>query len=256
MLALSTAGGPTVRPVPKRWLPTIVGMPKLAEVAAVLADDSRATMCLALIDGRAWTVTELAHAARVAPSTASEHVRTLTEAGFVRSLKQGRHRYVRLAGGQVAELIERLANHAGPVSPRGLRASVRARRLAEARTCYDHLAGRLGVALRDGMLAEGLIDDRDGLAVTPRGRNVLAELGVELRKTRRPLLRDCLDWTERREHLAGAMPAAILHRAEAAGWLVRDPHRAITVGDGGWPALERLGIARGAQESLGAAANS
>jgi DNA-binding transcriptional ArsR family regulator len=223
---------------------------KLAAVAAILADDSRATMCLALIDGRAWTVTELAHAARVAPSTASEHVRTLTDAGFVRSVKQGRHRYVRLADGRVAELIERLANHAGPEAPRGLRASVRARRLAEARSCYDHLAGRLGVALRSGMLAEGLIDDRHGLTVTAHGRNILAELGIEVKKSRRPMLRDCLDWTERREHLAGALPAAILHRAEAAGWLSRDPHRAVTVNDSGWPVLARLGVAQG-QPTLG-----
>lgn len=231
---------------------------KLAEVAAVLADNSRATMCLALIDGRAWTVTELAHAARVAPSTASEHVRTLADAGFVRTLKQGRHRYIRLAGPQVAELIERIANHAGPEKPRGLTASVRARRLGDARTCYDHLAGRLGVALRDGMLAGELLSDRDGLAVTQYGRNTLAELGVDLPQTRRPLLRDCLDWTERREHLAGALPAAILQRALTAGWLVRDPHRAITVNDSAWPALARLGIARGAQsqQTLDAAAQT
>jgi DNA-binding transcriptional ArsR family regulator len=215
---------------------------KVAEVAAVLADNSRATMCLALIDGRAWTVSELAHAARIAPSTASEHVRTLTDAGFVRTLKQGRHRYIRLAGPQVAELIERLANHAGPEKPRSLRASVRARRLGEARTCYDHLAGRLGVALRDGMLATGLLSDEDGLAVTRHGRNTLAALGVDVPATRRPLLRDCLDWTERREHLAGAIPAAILQRALTAGWLVRDPHRAITINGSAWTALERLGI--------------
>src|SRR5262245_43241892 len=116
-----------VRRAPTCGLPSIGGM-KVAEVAAVLADNSRATMCLALIDGRAWTVSELAHAARIAPSTASEHVRTLTDAGFVRTLKQGRHRYIRLAGAQVADLIERLANHAGPEQPRSLRASVRARR--------------------------------------------------------------------------------------------------------------------------------
>jgi DNA-binding transcriptional ArsR family regulator len=220
---------------------------KLAEVAAVLADNSRATMCLALIDGRAWTVTELAQAARVAPSTASEHVRTLADAGFVRTLKQGRHRYIRLAGPDIADLIERLANHAGPEPPRGLRASVRARRLAQARTCYDHLAGRLGVSLRDGMLTKGLLTDQDGLAITPHGRNTLTELGVDLPKTRRPLLRDCLDWTERREHLAGALPAAILHRALTANWLTRDPHRAITINANAWPALERLGLTQDTQ---------
>ncbi len=199
-------------------------------------------MCLALVDGRAWTVGELAAAARIAPSTASEHVRTLTDAGFVRSLKQGRHRYVRLEGADVAELIERLAHHGGHEPPRGLRADVRARRLAAARTCYDHLAGRLGVALRDGMLTEGLIDDRDGLVVTSRGRRTLDELGVELGRPRRPLIRDCLDWTERREHLAGAMPAAILDRAIAAGWLTRDAHRAVRVSDTAWPVLARLGV--------------
>ncbi len=215
----------------------------LADVAAVLADPSRATMCLALLDGRAWTVGELARAAGVAPSTASEHVGVLAGAGFVRTLRQGRHRYVRLEGPDVAELVERLGEFAGTEAPRGLRADVRARRLAQARTCYDHLAGRLGVALRDGMLATGLIDDTDGLRVTRAGRTVLAELGVDLTpRTRRPLLKDCLDWTERREHLGGALPAALLDRALSAGWLTRDAHRAIRVNPGARPAFERLGV--------------
>jgi DNA-binding transcriptional ArsR family regulator len=218
----------------------------LADVAAVLADPSRATMCLALIDGRAWTVGELAKAAGVAPSTASEHVGVLAKAGFVRTLKQGRHRYVRLEGPDVAELIEKLSQYSGPERPKSLRASVRARRLAAARTCYDHLAGRLGVAIRDGMLATGLLDDTDGLHITRHGRTVLAELGVELavelNRTRRPVVKDCLDWTERREHLSGAMPAALLDRALAAGWLVRDPTRAIRVNPAAGPAFERLGV--------------
>jgi DNA-binding transcriptional ArsR family regulator len=222
----------------------------VASVAAVLADESRAAMCLALVDGRAWTVSELAHAARIAVSTASEHVRVLTDAGFVRTLKQGRHRYVRLSGAEVAEVVERLATLSGPDTPRGLTQSVRARRLAFARTCYDHLAGQLGVALRDGMLAAELIDDRDGLVVTALGRETLTALGVEVG---RPLLRDCLDWTERREHLAGALPAAILRRAQEAGWVSRGPHRVVTVND--WRPFERLGTAHGAQspETLGAA---
>ena len=196
-------------------------------------------MCMALIDGRAWTVSELAHAARIATSTASEHVRVLHDAGFVRTLKQGRHRYVRLSGPQVADLIERLAGLAAPEPPRGLRQSVRARRLAYARTCYDHLAGQLGVALRDGLVGDGLVSDRDGLAVTERGWATFAALGIDVPRQRRALLRDCLDWTERREHLAGALPAAILRRAQDAGWVSRDPHRAITVHDTVW--LERLG---------------
>jgi DNA-binding transcriptional ArsR family regulator len=214
----------------------------LSDVAAVLAEPSRATMCLALFDGRAWTVGELARAAGVAPSTASEHVGTLVDAGFVRTLRQGRHRYVRLAGPEVAGLIERLAQHAGPEPPRSLRADLRARRLAAARTCYDHLAGRLGVAVRDGMLATGLLDDADGLCVTRAGRAVLAELGVEPRRTRRPLVADCLDWTERREHLSGALPAALLERALAAGWLTRGPDRAVRLDPGARPVFARLGV--------------
>jgi DNA-binding transcriptional ArsR family regulator len=221
----------------------------VASVAAVLADESRAAMCMALIDGRAWTVSELAHAARIATSTASEHVRVLTDAGFVRTLKQGRHRYVRLSGPEIAEVVERLAGLAGPEQPRGLRQSVRARRLADARTCYDHLAGRLGVALRDGLVGAGLVDDRNGLAVTDRGWQTFAALGIEVGPTRRPLVRECLDWTERREHLAGALPAAILSRGLAAGWLSRDQHRAVTVHDDAW--LERLGAQD--PEALGAA---
>lgn len=224
-------------------------MRMLADVAAVLADRSRAAMCLALLDGRAWTVGELAGAAGVAASTASEHVGVLTDAGFVDTLRQGRHRYVRLAGDDVAELIERLAQHARPLPAVGLRASLRENRLAAARTCYNHLAGRLGVALRDGMLSAGLIDDTDGLSVTATGRAVLADLGVDV-PARRPLLKDCLDWTERREHLSGAVPAAILTRAVAAGWLVRVGHRAIRVAVAAGPALARLGMKDSGVRSL------
>ncbi|MFD9966042.1 ArsR/SmtB family transcription factor [Amycolatopsis sp. NPDC058986] len=194
----------------------------LAEVAAVLAGPSRATMCLALLDGRAWTVGELAAAARIAVSTASEHVTRLEETGFVARVKQGRHAYVRIADPRVAELIEHLAQHADRRPVTGLRSSVRVRKLGFARTCYDHLAGKLGVALRDGMIARGLVDVGSGLTLTARGHDVLVELGVDLPNGgRRPLLRDCLDWTERREHLGGGAPAALLERALAAGWVER-----------------------------------
>src|SRR3954469_12908735 len=212
----------------------------LAEVAAVLADPSRATMCLVLLDGRAWTVGELAKAAGIALSTASEHVTRLADAGFVARVKQGRASYVRITDPRVAELIEHLAQHAVTSgAPRragaeqrpatGLKSSLRVRRLGFARTCYDHLAGVLGVALRDGMLATGLGDAAAGLALTGRGREVLAGLGVPVAAGRRPLLRDCLDWTERRDHLAGALPAALFDRAVGAGWVARDGHRAVKV---------------------------
>ncbi|MEC3977694.1 ArsR/SmtB family transcription factor [Amycolatopsis sp. H20-H5] len=202
----------------------------LAEVAAVLADPSRASMCLALLDGRAWTVGELASSAGIAASTASAHVVKLREAGFVASVKQGRHSYVRITDPRVAELIEHLAQHAAHRPVTGLKTSVRVRRLEFARTCYDHLAGTVGVALRDGMLGAGLVDTASGLTLTGHGRAVLGELGIEVAEGgRRPLLRECLDWTERREHLAGAVPAAVLSRAVEAGWLSRDPSRAVRV---------------------------
>jgi DNA-binding transcriptional ArsR family regulator len=202
----------------------------LAEVAAVLADSSRATMCLALLDGRAWTIGELAKAAEVGPSTASEHVVRLREAGFVSGVRQGRHSYVRLADPHVAELIEHLAQRAEHRPVRGLRESLRAQRLAFARTCYDHLAGTLGVAIRAGMPRTGLVDVTAGLALTGDGREVLTGLGVPIPEGgRRPLLRECLDWTERCQHFGGALPAALLSRAVEAGWLTREPHRAVRV---------------------------
>jgi DNA-binding transcriptional ArsR family regulator len=224
----------------------------LAKVASVLADPSRATMCMALLDGRAWTVGELARAARVRPSTASEHIAALRTAGFVSGVRQGRHSYVRIAGPQVAELIEHLAQHAEHRPATGLRQTMRAQRLAFARTCYDHLAGTLGVAVRDGMLRRRLVDDSSGLVLTPHGREVLTGLGVRVPSgTRRPLLRDCLDWTERREHLAGAVPAALLSRALDAGWLTRDPHRGVHVRPGCAEPFTELGVDLAAMRRTG-----
>ncbi|GAB2958653.1 metalloregulator ArsR/SmtB family transcription factor [Amycolatopsis acidiphila] len=200
----------------------------LAEVAAVLAEPSRAAMCLALLDGRAWTVGELAKAAGVRPSTASEHVARLRETGFVSGAKQGRHNYVRIADPRVADLIEHLAQHAEHRPARGLKESLRVQRLAFARTCYDHLAGTLGVAIRDGMVRTGIVDVAAGLTLTGHGREVLVDLGVAVPSHgRRPLLRDCLDWTERRDHFGGALPAALLEHAVGAGWLRREPRRAV-----------------------------
>jgi DNA-binding transcriptional ArsR family regulator len=216
---------------------------RLADVAAVLADPSRATMCLALIDGRAWTVGELARSAAIAPSTASGHVHRLIDAGFAATVRQGRHTYVRLADQRVAELIERLAEHAELTPPRTLRSSLQARRLAYARTCYDHLAGRLGVALRDGMLRTGLIDRENGLTLTTAGRRAFDRLGIELPTDRqRPMLKDCLDWTERREHLSGAAPAALLAHAVDHGWLRRDHQRAVLLSEQGREPLALLGV--------------
>ena len=219
----------------------VEGGPELARLAALLADDTRARMCLALLDGRAWTAGELARLAGVAPSTASDHLSRLVRGGLLAEERQGRHRYLRLAGPVVAQLIEDLAGHAPPARTpvRSLRAARADVALAYARTCYDHLAGRLGVLVRDAMLTRRLLDDTAGLALTPAGRDWLTALAVpvDLPPGRRPLVRDCLDWTERRPHLAGAVGAALCRRLLDLGWLAPGAGRAVRLTPAGGPAL-------------------
>lgn len=218
----------------------------LARLAALLADDTRAAFCLALFDGRAWTAGELAKHARVARSTASEHLDRLVEGGLLRERRQGRHRYLELAGAAVAELIEGLMVHVEPSAPRArtFRAVAAAEALAGARTCYDHLAGRLGVAVTDTMIRKGLLDERNGLALTSAGAEWLGALGVDvadLRGRKRPIVRACVDWTERRPHLAGGAGAQICSRFLANGWVRRiDDSRALLVTPSGRDALSDL----------------
>lgn len=222
-------------------------MPPLAETAGLFADRTRATFCMALLDGRAWTAGELARHAGVRPSTASEQLSRLIAGGVLTEERQGRHRYVRLAGPEVATLIETLASHASdPPRPQNLRASVRLGAEARARTCYDHLAGQLGVALADAMIARGLVAVDFGLAVTPAGRAWLADaLDFEQPQgTRRPLVRSCLDRTERRPHLAGTVGAALCATALERRWVRRvGSGRAVKVTREGAEAFrERLGV--------------
>ncbi|MFI5892121.1 ArsR/SmtB family transcription factor [Actinoplanes sp. NPDC051513] len=226
----------------------------LAGWAALLADRTRAAFCLALLDGRAWTVGELAKHAGVAISTASEHADRLVAGGLLAQRKQGRHRYLQLAGPEVAALIETVAAAGTPGPPPpvvSLSAAHRRRNLAFARTCYDHLAGFVGVAVADAMTAHGMISRSHGLAVTPRGTAWLAANAIFLdkpgaldRSGKRPVLRECLDWTERRSHLAGTVGAAICRHAFDAGWIVRiGTGRAVRVTDVGARALEdQLGV--------------
>lgn len=196
----------------------------LAGVASLLADSTRAAFCLALLDGRAWTAGELARHAGVAASTATEHLHQLVSGGLLTEERQGRHRYVRLAGDETADLIERLAllAPASTAPPRTLSAATRDRALARGRTCYDHLAGTLGVSITDAMTDRGLISWDAGLSVTGAGGRWLDELGIALpHASRRPPVRSCLDWTERRPHLAGAVGAALCDHAFASGWIRR-----------------------------------
>jgi DNA-binding transcriptional ArsR family regulator len=228
----------------------ILAAESVSSYAGLLADTSRAAMCIALLDGRAWTASELAAAAGIARPTASQHLNQLVEAGLLTELRQGRHRYVRLASVEVAELLEHVAALAGqPVQPRSLRTVRAAADLAHARTCYDHLAGALGVRLFDAMVAAGLLCDADGLTVTTAGRSWFAELAGPgaLRTSQRPLVRACLDWTERQTHLAGALGASLYQQLVARRWVQPRPgSRAVRVTPDGELALaELLGVQLG-----------
>jgi DNA-binding transcriptional ArsR family regulator len=224
----------------------------MAQLATLLADGTRASFCLALLDGRAWTAGELARMAGVAPSTASAHLSQLVSGGLLAEERQGRHRYIRLASSRVAQMIEDLAGYAPPTpTPTGSLRAVNARTgLAHARTCYDHLAGRLGVLLVDAMAARGLLEQEAGLALTGQGLRWLSDLGIDvtaLRSTRRPMVRHCLDWTERRPHLAGAAGAALCRRFFDSGWITRTGStRAVRLTPSGRRGLEAaLGISPG-----------
>jgi DNA-binding transcriptional ArsR family regulator len=194
----------------------------LAAVASLLGDPARAGMLAALMDGRAHTATELAGFAHIARPTASGHLARLLEGGLVAAARQGRHRYYRLASPEVARMIEAVGAVAAAPRPR---LSPAAAALREARTCYDHLAGRVAVAVADALAARGhVLLDGEGGEVTPEGMAALGALGLDLARPRgRAFCRPCLDWTERRPHLGGAVGAALLCRCEALGWVRRSP---------------------------------
>jgi DNA-binding transcriptional ArsR family regulator len=222
----------------------------VAAIAAAIGEPARARMLFCLMDGAARTSTELSVVAEVSPSTASAHLARLREAGLVAVIAQGRHRYFRLASGEVAAVLESLGVLAGGRPRPGPRTPSR---LRAARACYDHLAGAAGVAIHDRLLALGWIapppgGPADAYEVTPAGDRALGELGIDLaeaRARRRRFAGACLDWSERRPHLGGALGAALLSLALARGWLERDlDSRALTVTPRGRKALaERLGAA-------------
>ncbi|MFI1724271.1 ArsR/SmtB family transcription factor [Streptomyces sp. NPDC020489] len=221
---------------------------ELARLAGLVADETRASCLLALLDGRAWTASELARHAGVAASTLSEHLGKLVSGGLLTEERQGRHRYVRLADVRAAQLVEELASHLAPgsaVRPRTLRESSAGSAMARGRTCYDHLAGRLGTAVTDAMTSRELLRQDTGFALTEAGLAWFDGAGVALDRTsRRPLARACLDWTERRPHLAGVAGAALCRHALDSGWCVRiGSERAVKVTAAGERALaDLLGI--------------
>jgi len=222
--------------------------PHIAEVAALVGDPARANMLCALLGGRALTAGELAFAAGVSPQTTSGHLGKLASARLVGMMKQGRHRYYRLAGPQVAQMLESIMTVALAGPPRFQPKSKLDDRMRHARTCYDHIAGVLGVGLAERMGARGFVvlGDEAG-EVTASGAAFLGKLGVDLdgaRAKRRVFCRPCLDWTERRPHIGGAVGAALANRCFDLQWIerVRDSRALVVTPAGRRALLENFGL--------------
>lgn len=196
--------------------------PDIARIAALVADPARSSMLLALMDGRALTATELSSLAGVTKQTASSHLAKLVDGEVLQMEAQGRHRYFRLAGAHVAALIEALMVFTSDAAP--VRTGPREPALRKARVCYDHLAGEMGVALYDRARDAGWL--ADDLGVTDKGWSKFSAIGVtpdSLPRSNRPHCRACLDWSQRRHHLAGMIGKATLDRLFALSWARRLP---------------------------------
>jgi DNA-binding transcriptional ArsR family regulator len=196
----------------------------MAELGALIGDPARANMLAALMDGRALPAGELAYIARVTPQTASGHLAKLTETNLLVPEKQGRHRYYHIASPLVASMVESIMTVAAIQLPaRRTPVSYMDDGMRIARTCYDHAAGRLGVGIAEAMAERGhVVFGDDGAAVTEAGSAFLVDFGIARdvgHRTRRPFCRPCLDWSERRPHIAGAVGAAILGRCLDLGWV-------------------------------------
>lgn len=199
--------------------------PDISAIAALLGDPARANMMSALMGGCALTAGELAREAGVTAQTASSHLAKLTEGGLVTPRRQGRHAYYALAGEEVAELMETLAGLAARSGALRFQPGPREPALRAARVCYDHLAGALGVAMLDSLVARDLVEDRAGaLSLSAEGGVFMRAFGIEpdgLARNGRPLCKACLDWSVRRSHLGGALGKALLSQIYARGWARR-----------------------------------
>lgn len=206
--------------------------PVIASVAALIGDPARANILTALMDGRALTVSELAGVAGVTVQTASGHLTKLNDAGLLTAEKQGRHRYFRLSGADVAQVLEALMGLAQRTGAVRVRTGPKDAALREARVCYDHLAGETGVALLYGLQQRDYLKhvDEGLLKLTTAGRDYFSSIGLgleALESKRRPLCLHCLDWSERRHHLGGSLGAAILDMMLEHKWLRRTDSRAL-----------------------------
>jgi DNA-binding transcriptional ArsR family regulator len=219
--------------------------PDIAHLAALIGDPARANMLSALMNGKALTATELANEAGVTVQTASSHLNKLDQGGLLRPRKQGRHKYFSIANDDVAAVLEGLMGLAAKTGHMRTRTGPKDVALRKARVCYNHLAGDLGTKLYDSMISRGLLNaDDDDLKLTDAGADFAIALGIDLdalKKNKAPLCKDCLDWSERRSHLAGSLGRAVLSRFEALGWAKRDKQsRAVVFSTAGEAAFEAL----------------
>jgi DNA-binding transcriptional ArsR family regulator len=227
----------------------MVNINSFANLASLFGDPARASILQALLDERALTSTELASVAGIAPQTASGHLNQLVEAGLLKMEKQGRHRYFRLANPRIAQLFETLMQvtaETKPVTSCKVRTGPKDLALRTARTCFDHLAGQLGVAIADAMISKGIIElTDDGGFVTEGGHAFLQRVGIQFpagpRHYSRMTCRPCLDWSERRPHLAGQLGAAFCRHCIDVGWVRRrDGSRAVEITPIGQRAFHEL----------------
>ena len=200
--------------------------PDISRLAALIGDPARSNILTSLMDGRALTASELAGVAGVTLSTASGHLSKLTDGGLLAVRKQGRHKYFALADADVAAVLEALMGLASGQGLRRVRAGPRDDAMRLARVCYNHLAGGSGVKMYQSLLARGLIAEAaEDVTLTDAGRDFAIGFGIDLaglETARAPLCRACLDWSERRNHLAGSLGRALLSKMEASNWLRRD----------------------------------
>jgi len=241
----------------------ISGDSDLSAVGALLSEPARALILLALNDGRALPASMLAAEAGVSPSTASEHLRRLVDGGLITVTRHGRYRYYRLAGPQVADLIEAVARLAPTRQISSLREGTKANAIRVARNCYDHIGGRLGVAMTRAFLREGYLTGHDGsvdfgrmtgdrpaggvldpiaYTLTAEGARAFTDMGAD--PPRNPAVRCCVDWTEQRHHMAGVAGRELLRRMLELGWVRPSRyHRALSITDTGREQLaERFGV--------------
>jgi DNA-binding transcriptional ArsR family regulator len=199
--------------------------PDIARIAALIGDPTRANILSALMSGKALTATELSAEANVTPQTTSSHLKKLCESRLLRQRKQGRHRYYAIADEHVADVIAGLLGLAEAAGHLRTRTGPQDTALRNARRCYNHLAGEMGVCLFDGLFRKGYLSRTNvGIVLTPDGDQFVQAFGIDLvalRKKPSPLCRECLDWSARRSHLSGNLGRAFLARFEALGWVSR-----------------------------------